>query len=502
MAIIENLLSETTPARAFGNWYTEPHQDKLWRYLESGGKRACAVWHRRAGKDDIALRWAYKAAHKRVGNYWHMLPQAEQARKAIWDAINPHTGIRRIDEAFPPYARKRTRNNEMMIEFLNGSIWQVVGSDNYNALVGSPPVGVVFSEWSIADPHAWAYMRPILRENGGWAIFIYTPRGRNHGLKLYQVAKKTEGWFCEVLPADQTGVFTPQDLAEELQENQDQYGPEHGKSFFEQEYLCSFDAANLGAIYASWIRQLEQKGQVTAVGYDPRLPVHTAWDVGFKDLTTIWFWQVTLGEIRLIDYYQNNGKDTLHYCEQLVGRKILLGVDGKPLKKGDSKGDLQPVYGNAIEDANHRLAYTYGRHWVPHDAANELMAAGGRSIVNQAWDAGIEMSVIPATSQMNSIAAARKTLERCWFDEKRCELGIDALRTYQFEWDENKRTFKDAPRHDWASHGSDAFEIIGQVWQTPESEKPKAQPRFLNDITAKEIFWPDKQQFPRRYDRI
>jgi phage terminase large subunit len=495
--------SRSNPSRAFGTWYTEPHQDKLWKYLAAGGKRACAVHHRRSGKDEVSLRWTYRAAHQRVGNYWHMLPQAEQARKAIWDAINPHTGVRRIDEAFPLYARRRTRNNEMMIEFLNGSIWQVVGSDNYNALVGSPPVGIVFSEWALADPHAWAYMRPILKENGGWAIFIYTPRGRNHGLKLYQAAKKTPGWFHEILPADQTGVFTAAELAEELAEYIEEYGPEHGKSFYEQEYECSFDAAILGSIYAAWIRKLENKGAICSVPHDPRLPVHTAWDVGFKDDTTIWFWQITLGEIRLLDFYTNHGKDTLHYCEQLVGRKILLGVDGKPLKKADSKGDLQPVYGDAIPDANHRLAYTYGRHWVPHDAAHELMAAGGRSIVNQAWDAGIEMSVIPATSQMNSIAAARKTLDRCFFDATRCERGIDALRSYQYEWDKNKRAFKDEPFHNWASHGSDAFEIIGQVWQTPESEKPKPQPRFLNDMTAKELFALDRPvAFPRKYDRI
>lgn len=497
MAIIESL-SSTTPLRAFGSWYTEPHQDELWRYLEGGGKRACAVWHRRAGKDDVALRWAFKSAHKRKGNYWHMLPQAEQARKAIWDAINPHTGIRRIDEAFPLYTRKRTRNNEMMIEFLNGSIWQVVGSDNYNALVGSPPIGIVFSEWALADPHAWAYMRPILRENGGWAIFIYTARGNNHGQTLLKAARRAPGWFHQVLPATETRVFTAGQLEEERLELIEEYGKDTGQNLFEQEYLCSFDAAIMGAIYAAWIRELEQKGRICSIAYDPRLPVHTAWDVGFKDDTTIWFWQITLGDIRLIDYYTNHGKDTLHYCEQLAGRKIRLGLDGKPLR--NEKREI--VYGDAIEDANHRLIYTYGRHWVPHDAAHELMAAGGRSIVNQAWDAGVEMSVIPATSQMNSIAAARKTLERCSFDDVRCELGINALRNYQYEWDDSKKCFKEKPLHNWASHGSDAFEIIGQVWQTPDSEKPKPKPKFLNDLTAKDVFFPPSGGFSRKYERI
>jgi hypothetical protein len=98
----------------------------------------------------------------RVGNYWHLLPQQNQARKAIFDAVNPKTGRRRIDDAFPEEIRETTREQDMMIRFKNGSTWQVVGSDNYNALVGSPPVGVVFSEYALSDPSSWAFIRPIL----------------------------------------------------------------------------------------------------------------------------------------------------------------------------------------------------------------------------------------------------------------------------------------------------------------------------------------------------
>ena len=170
----------------FNNWQPRLYQKKLWTHLENGGQRAVAVWHRRSGKDEVALHWTACAMHRRIGTYWHMLPEASQARKAIWEAINPHTGKRRIDEAFPPAVRSTTRDNEMFIRIRPGSTWQVIGSDNYNSLVGSPPVGVVFSEWALADPQAWAYVRPILRENGGWAVFIYTPRGRNHGATFYE----------------------------------------------------------------------------------------------------------------------------------------------------------------------------------------------------------------------------------------------------------------------------------------------------------------------------
>jgi phage terminase large subunit len=163
----------------------------LWCYLERGGRRAIEIAHRRWGKDEICLHWAAVSAMQRPATYWHMLPEAAQARKAIWEAVNPHTGKRRIDEAFPHEIRESTREHEMMIRFINGATWQVVGSDNFNALVGSPPFGVVFSEFALANPAAWAYLRPILLENGGWAAFITTPRGKNHAHKLLQTALKS-----------------------------------------------------------------------------------------------------------------------------------------------------------------------------------------------------------------------------------------------------------------------------------------------------------------------
>lgn len=225
------------------NWRPRPYQQKLWAYLERGGKRAYEIAHRRWGKDDVCLHWAAVSALQRVGNYWHMLPEAAQARKAIWDAINPHTGKRRIDEAFPPSIRKRTVDNEMKIEFVNGSIWQVLGSDNYNSYVGSPPVGVVLSEWALADPAAWAYLMPILEENGGWALFITTPRGRNHAEAFYKMARQTPDWFCEKQPASNTGVFSSEQLDRIRSELTAQYGVDEGESKYEQEYECSFDAA-------------------------------------------------------------------------------------------------------------------------------------------------------------------------------------------------------------------------------------------------------------------
>ena len=158
----------TATIRLPNGWRPRDYQRPLWSYLRGGGLRADMAWHRRSGKDDVSLHWAAIASAKRVGNFWHMLPEANQARKAIWEAVNPHTGKKRIDEAFPKALRASTRDTDMRIEFKNGSTWQVVGSDNYDSLVGTTPIGVVFSEWSLAKPDAWTYLRPILAENGGW----------------------------------------------------------------------------------------------------------------------------------------------------------------------------------------------------------------------------------------------------------------------------------------------------------------------------------------------
>jgi hypothetical protein len=153
-------------------WAPRAYQIPLWEYLQKGGLRADVAAHRRWGKDEVAMHWAAQKMATEPGVYWHLLPEASQGRRAVWEAVNPHTGLKRIDEAFRRSLRDSTRNDEMAIEYKNGSLWRVLGSDNYDSLVGAPPRGVVFSEWALAKPEAWAYIRPILAENGGWAIFL------------------------------------------------------------------------------------------------------------------------------------------------------------------------------------------------------------------------------------------------------------------------------------------------------------------------------------------
>jgi len=404
------------------NWHPRSYQMKLYTYLERGGKRAMAVWHRRAGKDEVCLHWAASASQMRVGVYWHMLPEANQARKAVWDAVNPHTGQRRINECFPPEMRESTRETDMAIRCRNGSLWQLVGSDNYNSLVGSPPVGVVFSEFALADPSAWGYLRPILAENGGWALFITTPRGRNHAATFYEAARQDPTWFAERLPATDTNVFTAEQLEVEHRELVREYGKDDGEARFQQEYMCSFDAGVMGSYYGSLMEAAEKDGRLTKVPHEATLPVHTAWDLGIGDATAIWCIQLAGREVRVIDYIENSGVGLDWYSREL---------DKRPWK--------------------------WGEHVLPHDAAARELGTG-RSREEVLRSLGFHRTqVVPQQRIEDGINAVRMILPRCWFDAEKCARGISALQNYRRSWNEALRTYADRPLHDWTSHAADAL---------------------------------------------
>ena len=449
-------------------WRARKYQGNFWRYMSSDikGKRAVWVVHRRGGKDEASLRMTSLEIFKRTGTYWHMAPTNRQVRRIIWQAINPHSKKRRIDEVFPKELRRSTNETDMRIVFKNGSQWCCIGSDNYDSYVGDSPVGVVFSEWALCNPNAWAFIRPMLRENGGFAVFIYTPRGKNHGYTLFEAAKKNPKWFAEAITAVDSGVFTMADLAEELAEYIAEFGEEVGKALFAQEYMCSFDAAIMGSVYGMWLANAEAQGRIRHdySVYEADALVHTAWDLGYDDATAIWFYQIVGKEIRVVDYYENSGLDISHYCDYLFSR-------------ADKRG------------------FKYGSHNVPHDARHKLLAAGGRSIINQAWDCGVKMTAHNATSHTNSIAATRATIKSCYFDANFCQKGIDALKNYRFEYDDKRKVYKNKPYHDHNSHGADAFEIIGQVWQPDIKQAEKDIFDGLLDVPTYDDFYEMSKQY-------
>ena len=423
------------------NWEPRKYQEPLWDYLSAGGTRAVARWHRRSGKDDVFLHHTACSAHERVGNYWYMLPEYSQARKSMWDAVNSHTGKRRIDEAFPVALRKSTREQEMMIQFHNGSTFQLVGSDNFNSLVGSPPVGLVFSEYALSNPSSWAYLRPILLENGGWAGFNSTPRGNNHFKNLCEHAARDKDWFYSINTADQTGVFTHAQLQSELIEMQAEHGDDFGKSLWLQEYHCSFDAAIMGSIWGDCVIKAELEGRIGMVSADSEFPFHTAWDLGYEDATACWFFQLIDGEIRIFDYHESNHKDIPYYAAMLREKSVEHGVQ-------------------------------FGTHWLPHDARPRTLAAGGKSMLQQFQEFKVgRFAIAPRLDRQEGIQAGRATFPHVWMDKIRCERGIECLKQYHHEWDDSRKIYLQTPEHDWSSHGADAFRYMSLVWKHPKNKE-------------------------------
>lgn len=399
------------------NWNPRPYQMPAWNALTSGIRRAALVWHRRAGKDTTAENWTSYDAMQNIGLYWHMAPTLNQVRKIVWNSVNPD-GKKVLEQVFPDEIVKKRHEQDMRTELVNGSVHQCVGSDNFNSLVGSNPRGVVFSEYSLSNPAAWDYIRPILAENGGWAIFPYTPRGANHGKTLYDIAQRSDDWFCQLLTVEDTGVITQKDIQAERDQGM-------SEEMIQQEFYCSFLGVVDGSYYGQLMTEAREEGRITAVPYDSSELVYTAWDIGYGDATAIWFFQIYGLEFRFIDYFESSGKKLSYYAQQLD-----------------------------------RKSYYYGGHILPHDASKMLLATG-KSIATQLQSYGFKNIItLPREQRLADelgIQEVRNTIPMAVFDESKCKRGIECLENYKKKWDETRKIFLKKPEHDWSSHGADAF---------------------------------------------
>jgi len=436
------------------NWRPREYQEEAWTALEAGAKRAALVWHRRAGKDLFAINWCATQVFQRVGLYWHILPTYTQGRKVVWEGRTrdgrafldhfPGADPRLIGTENNPIVRKR--EDTMGLWFANGSTYQVVGADEPDRLVGANPVGVIFSEWSIMSPEVWELLRPILAENGGWAVFIYTPRGRNHGYRTLKMAEKSPNWFAQLLRADRTNAISESIIDDERSEGM----PEE---MIQQEFYCSFDAPLVGAYYSDQMVAMTESPdpfnhRIGSVPWEPSLPVTTAWDLGMADATSIWFHQRVGGENRLIDYYHHSGVGIEHYA------KILFQ---KP--------------------------YVYGEHLVPHDAMVRELGTG-QTRVERGRKYGLQMRVVPRIALSDGINAVRSLLPTCWIDEVKCKDGIEGLRQYTKEKISDsvgvngEALFRDKPYHNWASHPADALRTLAVGMRTARDVNQITYPKM------------------------
>jgi hypothetical protein len=332
----------------------------------------------------------------------------------------------------------------MKIRLTNGSLYQLIGSDNIDSLVGSNPKIIIFSEYAIQSPAAWEYLSPILEVNGGYAIFISTPRGKNHFYDLVLKAKANPKWFCEVLSVKDTGVLTDEQV--KTIQNDNSFSDEH----MQQEYYCSFSRGIEGSYYGKIIEKARNDGRVCRINYETRSPVHTSWDIGYGDSTSITFWQEIGGELRIIDFYEAQGEGIAHYA------KI---IQNKP--------------------------YVYGTHYMPHDAGSGSIQTG-RTLQDVAWEQGLKTTVLEREKDIAiGIEAVRAMLSICFFDEDKCSHLLKCLENYHKKYNEKTQAYSEAPMHDWTSHAADSVRYMAlartQFGRGPGSMTPEKLQQLKNN---------------------
>ena len=398
------------------------YQLPIFEAIDNWVRRIIMVRHRRAGKDKACFNIIVKKAMEDVWIYYYVFPTYSQGKKAAWDGIDKD-GWKTINH-IPKEVIKRKNDTEMKVELINGSIIQIIWSDNVDSIVWTNPIGIVFSEYSLQSPAVWDFLRPILAENWGRAIFNFTPRWDNHAKELLDMAKENQARMVSIQTVEDTKAIAPDVLESERQEI---IQKNWSDAIFQQEYYCSFDAGINWSYYAEILTQLEKANRRTVVPYDPWLDVFTVWDLWINDSTSIRFRQRLWKEIRIIDYYENNGEWLSHYVWILREKW-----------------------------------YRYWTMRLPHDAQARSLQTG-KTVEEKMYEYGFnDIQIVPKLSVLDGINSARAILPYCWFDKEKTERWWKCLKNYHKELDEKRQSFK-WPEHDWSSHWADAFRYLAVV---------------------------------------
>lgn len=384
------------------------------------------VAHRRCGKTVATINDLIKRAilcQQPEGRFAYIAPLFNQAKDVAW------TYLKRYAE---PLLSAPPNETELRVDLLNGARIRLYGADNPDRLRGLYLDGVVLDEAADMHPTVWGeVIRPLLADRQGWATFIGTPKGRNTFFEMYERGRQLSDWQSIMLRASETLIVPQVELdAAALDMTPEQYA---------QEFECSFEAAIIGAYFGKEMAEAERQGRITDVLHDPKLPVFTAWDLGIGDSTAIWFWQAVGPEIRIIDFYENNGESIEHYA------KVL-----------------------------HSKPYRYEWDFVPHDARVREFGTG-RTRIETMVSHKLKPKLVPESKVDDRINALRLLFPRIWFDSKLG--GLEALRQYRADYDDKKRAFKDTPLHDWSSHAADSATYMAMAYREMKGPaKPKPKP--------------------------
>lgn len=421
----ERVLSRELVSTESPSLTLRPYQAEARRAFDRGLRRQLRVWHRRAGKDIEALDLAGREMQRNPGNYWHLYPTHTQARRSIWNGIDPRARVKFLDRAFPQELRKSTLKQDMTIEYKNGSIWQLCGSDRYDSLVGANPAGVVVSEWALCDPRAWDYIRPILRENGGWIIFITTLRGKNHAYRMMQKLRDHPDWYVDVRTVDDTTdingkpILSPADIEAERSEGM-------SEAMIRQEYYCDPIASLPGAIYGKSFDSLVEMQRLGNFPYDSSRPVIAAWSLENHDQYTATFWQ-------------SRGSAS-----------TLVGCASYPFES----------LGDCIDQAKHELPWRYiARHIIPPATPAEVVEAFENR--GEITDAAPELETPYSTTREQLATFYIDNEPRSWTDnEPNNENVVDSLLGYRFSPARAGQSFTNEPVNSWEKHYARSVEVF------------------------------------------
>lgn len=389
-----------------------------------GYTRIVGVLPRRAGKDLTAFNIALEHAlcRGKANTIFYIGPTYSQMKKLLWEGLT-NDGHRVIDYYVPDQFVVSKNSQQMSIRFNNGSQICLVGSDNVDSLVGTNPSLCIFTEYALQSDDSYKFLRPILAANAGQAIFISTPRGKNHMYQLYEIAKDqmkygSADWFAYRLTLDDTQHIPLSEIEKDRQEGI------MSDDLIQQEYYCSFDAGIEGAYYTKYIDRMKLRQQIGDVPWEPALPVFTCFDIGVRDSTSIIFFQVAGPTVRIIDFYEKSKEGLEHYVQV---------IKNKP--------------------------YQYSKHIAPHDIKVREFGSGITRI-EKARQLGITFTVANDTSIVDGIEAVRTLLPKCYIDSVRCAKLITALENYRQEYDNKLKVYKAQPLHDSHSHAADAMRYL------------------------------------------
>lgn len=401
-------------------------------------------WHRRAGKDMTCWNMAIERTAEEPMTCKYAFPTGDMARDNLWESYT-NDGIR-FTEFVPVELRVRKHSNDdglndslKRIELVTGGSIRVISAHKPGRLRGGNSKIFVLSEFQAMDPSVIDIIEPILEANDGILIINMTSNGDSAAKRMLEAWKKDPEVYVSILTVDDTPVFTPEQMVRIRRRTIERFiargqSEEEANAFVDQEYYCSWDSPVVGSYFGAAMRRAQEEGRIGRVPHESQLKVSTYWDLGVDDSMSIWFVQLFNREVRLIDYYESSGEGFGHYAKVLNGQQ------------------------SGFERMKH---YIYEKHYAPHDITVRNMGKDARTRQEVAKGLGINFEVVKRVAHKeDGIESIRGLLSRCYFDEKNCARGIDALKGYRKKWNEKMMVYEETPVHDWTSHGTDAFQTL------------------------------------------